>query len=278
MNLEKVLRTSIKIAGVVLTAPATLRVAAKPYADAPMLGAVIALAALVLVEGGMLLGWTLLDSKRRAAPQQRALYATIAAVGYLALWGIAFGNGEGLTGIAFRLTLGVMVGFSIVESGVLANVRLSRRIDKQIPSDVNTRRGRRDYKKRLSASEVNMNAKRILFLERESTERLQGVHKGTMRDLRKKHRQPSATEGNGNLSYPIDAAREHRKQNARTAKDVAIKRMADALKINPDVGATELADVAGVARSTVYKYLADARAMAGLGYNEYAGVRINGDS
>lgn len=266
MNLEKWLRSAIKIAGVVLTAPATLRVAAIPYQGVPVLNWLIPAAALILVEGGMLLGWHLLDTKQRAAPAQRTLYAAIAGAGYLALWAIAFGNGEGLQGIAFRATLGVMVAFSIVESGILANVRLGRRIDRQIPSDVNTRRGRRDYKKRLAASEVNMNAKRIAYLERENTERLQGVHKGAMRDLRREQRQTSTTEATGNLSYPVELAREHRKQNARTAKDDAINRMADALRTDPNVGATELADVSGIARSTVYKYIEDARVLAGNGH------------
>ena len=267
VSLEKTLRTSIKIAGVVLTAPATLRVAARPYQDAPLLGAIIALSALVLVEGAMLLGWHLLDTKTRAAPQARTLYATTAIVGYFALWAIAYGNNEGLTGIAFRLTLGVAIAFSVVESGVLAGVRLRNRMYKQIPSEVfPSRRVRRDYIRKVEVSERRLNDRRVGNRERQESERLSGVHKGAIRDIRREHREPSTTEGNGNLSYPVEVARGHRRQNARTRREEAIGRMADALRTQPDMGATELADVAGIARSTVYKYIDDARSLVTNGH------------
>jgi hypothetical protein len=142
MNTEKLLKNSIKIAAVALTSPATWVVAGGLYEN-PFQRILVQLAALILVEGALMLGWWQLDNDRKAEMPQRVLYATLAGVSYIALWSIAIAHGEGAAGITFRLTLGVLLGYSVFESGILANIRLRRSADRNIESHYSVKRYRR---------------------------------------------------------------------------------------------------------------------------------------
>ena|SRR5689334_3481003 len=59
----KALKTLIKLAAVALTSPATVGVASNLYPDDPILRVVVSVAALILVEGCLLLGWEMLSGK-----------------------------------------------------------------------------------------------------------------------------------------------------------------------------------------------------------------------
>jgi len=83
MNIEKLLKNYIKIAAVALTSPATLSVAGNLYPDQPVYRVLVQTAALILVEGALILGWWQLDNDRRAEMPQRVLYATLASVALL---------------------------------------------------------------------------------------------------------------------------------------------------------------------------------------------------
>jgi hypothetical protein len=142
MNTEKLLKNALKIAAVALTSPATWSVAGVLYTN-PLQRVIVQIAALVLVEGALLLGWWQLDNDRRAETPQRVLYAVLASVAYVALWSIAISHGEGAAGITFRLTLGVLLGYSVFESGILAGIRLRRSADRDIGSHRTVKRYRR---------------------------------------------------------------------------------------------------------------------------------------
>jgi len=247
MNLEKALRVSIKVAGVVLTAPATIKVAAIPYQGDPLLVILIPAAALVLVEGAMLLGWHLLDTKQRATPQARTLYAATAVVGYFALWAIAYGNGEGLTGIAFRATLGIAVAFSIVESGVMAGARFKNRMSKQIPSEVVTRRGKRDYLRRLRGVEVYANELRAKYMKDEISKQLKREHVVTLAQY--KPDRPPATK----LSHTGDIS--HAREARASTADDRQRRAIELQRDNPSLSQSDIARMLGVSRQTASRYL-----------------------
>jgi hypothetical protein len=142
MNTEKLLKNAIKIAAVALTSPATWSVAGVLYTN-PLQRVIVQVSALVLVEGALLLGWWQLDNDRRAETPQRVLYAVLASVAYVALWSIAISHGEGAAGITFRLTLGVLLGYSVFESGILAGIRLRRSADRDVNSHRVVKRYRR---------------------------------------------------------------------------------------------------------------------------------------
>ena len=71
----KTLKTLIKLAAVALTSPATVSVASGLYPTDPILRTVVSIAALILVEGCLLLGWEMLDQQgKNATMAQRWLY------------------------------------------------------------------------------------------------------------------------------------------------------------------------------------------------------------
>ena len=142
MNLEKLLRSAIKIAAVALTAPATWAVAGNLY-DSPIQRVIVQLAALVLVEAALLLGWHMLDNSSSATSAQRMLYAVLTVTAYGVLWTVAIAHGEGLAGIGFRATLGVLIGYSVIESGLLAGVKLRQQADRDITRHRAVKRHRR---------------------------------------------------------------------------------------------------------------------------------------
>lgn len=171
--LEKILRYGIKIAAVLLTTPATIAVAGSLYPDQPIMRLMVQAAGLVLVEGALLLGWHMLDTEKQATTAQRILYAVIATVGYLVLWVIAVAHGEGIAGIAFRATLGVLLFYSVAESGILAGIKLQRAADRDIAKHWRVAGYRRQAEIKIARLKVDswsqLEAKRIgLELERDS--------------------------------------------------------------------------------------------------------------
>jgi hypothetical protein len=106
----KTLKTLIKVAAVALTSPATISVAGSLYPADPILRPVVSVAALILVEGCLLLGWEMLDQQGKNATMiQRWLYAGLAWVAYFSLFVIALNHNEGMAGLTFRLTFGMML-------------------------------------------------------------------------------------------------------------------------------------------------------------------------
>lgn len=74
----KVLKTLIKLAAAALASPATIPVVSGLYPNDPMARTVVSIAALILVEGCLLLGWQMLDHQgKQATVTQRWLYARL---------------------------------------------------------------------------------------------------------------------------------------------------------------------------------------------------------
>jgi hypothetical protein len=153
--LEKILRYGIKIAAVMLTAPATIEVAGSLYPDALVYRLIVQCAGLVLVEGALLLGWHMLDTESKATTGQRTLYASLAGVAYFVLWVIAWFHGEGIVGVAFRLTLGVLLAYSVSESGLMANISFKRQVDRDITKHWKVKRHRQAAEVKIAKLEVD---------------------------------------------------------------------------------------------------------------------------
>ena len=153
--LEKILRYGIKIAAVMLTAPATIEVAGSLYPDQLVWRLMVQAGGLVLVEGALLLGWHMLDTETKATSGQRGLYAVLAGVAYFVLWVIAWFHGEGVVGIAFRATLGVLLGYSVFESGLLANISFKRQVERDITKHWRVKGHRQKAEVKIAKLEVN---------------------------------------------------------------------------------------------------------------------------
>jgi hypothetical protein len=117
---------TIKIATVIVNAPATYGLA---YAAFETIGdgqvlplalrTIVALSAVVLLEGILLQSWARLDAERSKSlpdPAEEFRHAFKAVAMYFALVAVAFLHGEGLAGVIFRLAFGIQLGISAWDS------------------------------------------------------------------------------------------------------------------------------------------------------------------
>ncbi len=266
MSLEKILKGTIKLAAVCLTAPATLAVASTLYADWGAWRWVTAAAALLLVEGALLLGWHLLDSQGKTATGgQRSLYAALVIVAYVVLWAIALAHNEGLAGIAFRATLGVLIAYSLAEAGILAGLRQDSAVLRDATRDRKVRR----HQKQLAVkdavasldTEYAIKAQQRANWQAEQSKALELEHSSVMSSLRKP-KEANTENGTRSFPYPIGQARDKRQDQRLTRKQQALDMIVAARKARPDLTQQELADLVGVSRQSISSYL---RQLAGAG-------------
>lgn len=257
MNAERILKAVIKLAAVCLTAPATLAVASTLYADWGLWRWVTAGAALVLVEGALLLGWQLLDSQGKTATEgQRTLYAALVVVAYCVLWAIALAHGEGLAGIAFRATLGVLIAYSLAEAGIMAGLRQDRAILQDATRDRKVRRHQKRLAVRDAIAALDMEYilrdKERVNVMQEQTARLDNQHRAAMSTI--KQGRDAIIEG---FPFPVEQARGIRDNKRATRKQRALDMILAARKAKPDMTQNELAALAGVSRQTIGSWLAE---------------------
>lgn len=153
---EAWIKRSIKTAGVALTTPATVKVASQLYPDDPMLSFIVTVAAVILVEGTLLLGWHKLDDTSVPSTNaQRWLYTGLAGTSYVVTWAVALAHGEGVVGIFFRLTLLAALVYSVYNSGILATIRLQRSAARDITHHRKVRKYREQSDIRIARLEVD---------------------------------------------------------------------------------------------------------------------------
>ncbi len=274
--MEKLLKNILKLAAVALTAPATLEVASGVYPDHPIYRLMISAAALLLVEGALLLGWYQLDTDHKATTAQRWLYAAVAVVAYIVLWIVAIAHHEG-GAVWFRATLGVLLSYSVVQSGVLATVKINREIDRDVSRAGPVQRHRRklaiaDAKDAASTEFVLLRDRRSLALiveqeqlKAEKDRALRGValqHKRELRELAEEFSDvetaaPSGRQNPKRGKFPYDLRRTNERR--RVEKSERIGRIRQHAADNPEMGPTALAQWArsefGIAGSTAWEDL-----------------------
>jgi hypothetical protein len=267
MKLEKTIKALIKVAAVALTSPATWTVAGELYTN-PAQRLLVQVAALVLVEGALLLGWHMLDTNLNAAPAQRWLYAVLTVVAYLVLWMVAIRHGEGLAGIGFRATLGVLIGYSVIESGILAQIKLKQRADRDITKHLRVRRAMRFYAKTDALHDLALASSETQALRTAQHEaRLKGIalHRKRMldqveiedRQLGEELLNDGRNRLGGALSYPALAAHNGGIRGRKPTKKDTMAELVEIIADNPNITKKDLAEQTGRASSTVAKYLGE---------------------
>jgi predicted transcriptional regulator len=266
MNLEKTIKALIKVAAVALTTPATWTVAGELYTN-PVQRLLVQIAALILVEGALLLGWHMLDTNINAAPAQRWLYAVLTVVAYFVLWMVAIRHGEGLAGIGFRATLGVLIGYSVIESGILAQIKLRQRADRDITKHLRVRRAMRFYAKADALHDLARSSTEVQALrEAQHDARLKSIALRRKRlleqvDLEDQHLSEELLNGGqkrlGPPSYPALAAPNSGSRARQPTKRDTMNELMEILADNPDITKKDLAEQTGRAASTVSKYLGE---------------------
>lgn len=259
LELEKLLKGMIKVAAVALTAPATWAVAGQLYDD-PFQRFIVQVAALVLVEGALLLGWHQLDNDRKAETGQRILYAAITIVAYGVLWFVAIAHNEGIAGIAFRLTLAVLIGYSIFESGILANIKIKRSVNRDISKHRKARKLRQKVDLNIYQVEQELRLKDSTLIRQLESERLSKAttleHQTLLREI-KSENSTKSTPKRGNLTYPIEKINGRRKFK----REKRLQLFGEFIHSNPELSPTELVEwgqeTFGVAESTAWKDYAE---------------------
>jgi hypothetical protein len=206
--MEKILRILIKIAAVTLTAPATISVASTLYMDTGLFRWIVAIACLMLVEGALLLGWQLLDERGKSATTgQRGLYASLVIVAYVVLWLVALAHGEGLAGIAFRSTLGVLIVYSLAEAGILAGLRQEAAVLKDFSRDGKVKRHAKKLGITASIADLDaehqIRAKHREYQIQEQYAHLEDYHNRAMQDIKQ-------------IAQPVDVKPKARKLGNRS--------------------------------------------------------------
>ena len=255
-NSVKTLKTLIKFAAVALTSPATVAVAGNLYSDHPITRVVVSLAALVLIEGCLLLGWQMLDQEgKNATSTQRWLYAGLAWVAYFSLFGIAIYHQEGIAGFAFRLTLGVMLIYASMEAGLLASIKVARQADRDIKKDRRVQRYARKLARKSAMADLDSEF-RMGQIDREIKEQLY-----ILRQSRETEVRVGLIETDQSLNSPktvemaksvtsLDKANRTRRLSKRQALDRTLK----ILETDPEVTPAQIATEIGRSRQTVYDY------------------------
>jgi hypothetical protein len=275
----KTLKTLIKLSAVALTSPATVAVASSLYPDNSIVRWIVSTAALILIEGCLLLGWEMLDQQGKSATMpQRWLYAALAWVAYFSLFVIALNHNEGIAGLTFRLTLGVMLVYASVEAGLMAGVRREGQADRDIFNDWQVKRYARKLAVKSAMADLESTS-RMRQLDREATEKLYSLQKS-----RETERRIQGIES-GNLDSPkvvekakstnfgslLDKATQSRQLSKRQALDKTLQ----ILSTNPTINPSEIADKIGKSRQTVYDYLNELETVGKIHRNG-SGLKVTG--
>lgn len=257
-NSIKLLKTLIKFSAVALTSPATVEVASSLYPDHAITRIIVSAAALVLVEGCLLLGWEMLDQHgKNVTTAQRWLYAGLAWVAYISLFGIALFHNEGIAGLAFRLTVGVVLLYASMEAGLLASVKIQKQADKDILKDWRVKRYARRLSRRNAMADLDLTVK-MRQLDRESEEQLY-----TLKRQHETQRQVETIDGGTSIDAleavaiaKTDVATLKKANRKRqVSKQQAMERALQVLSENPAASPTEIGAKIGRSRQTVYGYL-----------------------
>jgi hypothetical protein len=268
----KTLKTLIKSAAVALTSPATVSVASSLYPNNLIVRTVVSIAALILIEGCLLLGWEMLDQQgKNASMAQRWLYAALAWVAYFSLFVIALNHNEGTTGLTFRLTLGVMLVYASVEAGLLAGIKREGKADRDIFADWQVKRYARKLARKSAIADLDSTS-RMRQIDREASEKLYSLQKEQETEKR-------ILEIQSRISLDMPPLVDTVKTTVSTgsldafnrkrglSKGQALDRTLQILSDNPSANPSEIASQIGRSRQTVYGYFDELEAVGKLHRN-----------
>ncbi len=261
----KALKTLIKFSAVALTSPATIAVASSLYPNDPLIRVIVSVAALILVEGCLLLGWQMLDQEgKNSTMAQRWLYAGLAWVAYFSLFIIALNHNEGIAGLTFRLTLGVVLLYASMEAGLLASNKREGRADRDIFTDWQVKRYARKLAQKSAMADLD-STHRMRQIDREASEQLYSLQNAQETESKVRALQSRQSLDSQNPvemvksmrpEHSLDRANRKRKLSKRQALD----RMLQILSTNPTISPPEIAEQIGKSRQTVYDYFQELEA------------------
>lgn len=262
----KVLNLTIKIAGVIVTAPVTWLVAGQLFFDvSPLLiRYAVQLAAVLLVEGVLIANWSALETDKNAPPEIKTRYALTALALYIGLWLLAIQHGEGIAGIVFRLALGAALLGSGWDSYVTTFQKLTARTDKDIAAHPAVRK----HWRKLAIVDAKAAVSVQFDLSRQRRE-IAALVEGTALDNQKQqqlaavkrdHKTEMASlsvqePAKGTYPYPIKQARKQKATKQQDSREVKISNLLAILRDNSDLSLRQLGQQVGASHETVSRYL-----------------------
>lgn len=267
----KALKTLIKISAVVLTSPATVQVASSLYISQPIARITTSIAALILVEGCLLLGWEMLDREgQKATMTQRWLYAGLMWVAYISLFGIALQHHEGIAGLTFRFTLGVMLSYTSLEAGLLASIKVNGQVDKNIMKDQRVKRYARKLARKSAMADLVLEYQ-MCQLNREMKEKLYTLQ--VERDTRQQVQRVKSKGRKAVEIVKLDTSLDKANQQRKLSKQQAIDKTLSILMRDPHINPVEIAGEIGRSRQTVYDYFKELE-LAGKIHRNGSGIVV----
>jgi len=208
---------------------------------------------------------------KNATTGQRWLYAGLAWVAYFSLFVIALNHNEGMAGLTFRLTLGVVLLYTSVEAGLLAGAKREGQADRDIFADWQVRRYARKLARKSAMADLDSTS-RMREIDREVVQKLYGLQKSRETEQRVRDIQsgsgfdrPKVVEKakSTNFGSLLDKATRSRKLSKRNALDKTLQILSD----NPTTSPLEIANEIGKSRQTVYDYFHELEAAGKLHRN-----------
>lgn len=203
------------------------------------------------------------------------IYAGLAWIAYLSLFVIALFHNEGVAGIAFRLTLGVMLVYASAEAGLMAAVKTEEKTDKDILKDWRVKRYARQLARKSAMADLDLTysmrkldreaQEKVYTLqkERETQQLLQRVKSGHIADANE------TVEKAKSDSSTLEQANKKRQLSKQDAMDRALQILSE----DPAINLIDIARKIGRSRQTVYDYL-DEMEDAGKIHRNGSGIRI----
>jgi hypothetical protein len=178
-------------------------------------------------------------------------------------------HNEGIAGLTFRLTLGVMLVYASVEAGLLAGVRREGQADRDIFTDWQVKRYARKLAVKSAMADLESTS-RMRQLDREAAEKVYTLQKEreTQQQIQSvKSGRPSDTPDRVEKAK-FDTPTLVQANTKRTlSKRAAMDRTRQILTADPTANLTDIARQIGRSRQTVYDYLEEMEAVGTIHRN-----------
>lgn len=180
-------------------------------------------------------------------------------VAYCSLFGIALYHNEGLAGLMFRLTLGVVMMYASAEVGLLASLKTEAQADKDIFKDWHVKRYVQKLARQSAMADLDltfaMHKLDILFQEKIYT--LQRERETQQQIQRVKSASSSDTTNSIDKAKFDNVTLNQANAKRKASKREALDKMFQILTTDPIISLTDIARQPGRSRQKVYGYFAE---------------------
>ena len=190
---------------------------------------------------------------------------------YFSKFVIGLNHNEGVSGLTFRLTLGVMLVYASIEAGLLAGIKHEGQADRDIFTDWQVKRYARKLARKSAMADLDSTS-RMRQIDREAIEKVYVLQKSRQTDdqIRSIEAWNILDAANGVETAkpaPSENSLDRANRKRHRSKQQALDKMQEILSVNPAMGPPEIAARIGKSRQTVYDYFNELEAAGKLHRN-----------